>query len=148
MLGVSNIYLQAQCSATVKNFTSVYSCNNLPTRYIRSGSLIANLSKFRKKGTHFIAIYLTPNVVYYFDPLGTPCNNKYILKFLKSQQRNIKMEHTQIQGIDSIMCGFFCWAYILARSERKFTKHFYVYFDSNFKKNDARVVKLIIKLLT
>ena len=66
-------------------FNDVYSGDNLPQ--IEDGAQVINLNEFFDIGTHWIGQYVLNNDVTYFDTFG-------------------------IQAYDSIMCGYFCIAFI------------------------------------
>ena len=77
-----------------------------------------NLDEYSDIGTHGIALYVKNNVVTYFDSFGVENIPKEIKTFINrssssaSQNKNIKTNIFRIQAYDSIMCGYFCIAFI------------------------------------
>ena len=55
-------------------------------------------------------MYVKKNNVTYFDSFGVEHTPKEIIKFIEN--RNIKTNIFRIQAYDSIMCGYFCIAFI------------------------------------
>ena len=49
-------------------FNGVYSRNNLPK--IKDGAYVINLDEFKSIGTHWIALYVNPKNITYFDCFG------------------------------------------------------------------------------
>ena len=98
-------------------FTGVYSRDNLPNK-IKDGAYVINLDEYSDIGTHWIALYVKNNVVTYFDSFGGEHIPKEIKTFINrpsssaSQNGNIKTNVFRIQTYDSIMCGYFCIAFI------------------------------------
>ena len=85
-------------------FNGVYSRNNLP-KTIRNGVHVINLDEYENIGTHWIALYVT-NEVIYFDSFGVEHIPKEINKFISN--KDIKAIIFRSQASDSIMCGYFC----------------------------------------
>ena len=65
-------------------FNGVYSRNNLP-KTIKKGAYVINLDEYENIGTHWIALFVKPKYVFYFDSFGieyTLCSI-YVVKKLK-----------------------------------------------------------------
>ena len=90
-------------------FNGVYSRDNLPNK-IKNGAYVINLDDYSDIGTHWIALYLKNNVVTYFDSFRVEHIPKEIKTFIKN--RNIKTNIFRILAYDSIICGYFCIAFI------------------------------------
>ena len=90
-------------------FNGVYSRDNLPNK-IKDGVYEINLDEYSDIGTHWIALYVKNNDITYFDSFGVEHIPKEIKTFIKN--RNIKTNIFRIQANDSIMCGYFCIAFI------------------------------------
>ena len=92
-------------------FNGVYSTNDLPKT---KGE--ANLDKFRSIETYCIAFYVNGNNrrasqdAIYFDSFGVEYTPKEIKRFIANQ--NIIPNIYRIQAHDSIMCRYFCIAFI------------------------------------
>ena len=89
-------------------FNGVYSRDNLSK--IKDGAYIINLGEYSDIGTHWVALWVNNNNVAYFDSLGVEHIPKEIIKFIEN--RNIKTNIFRIQAYDSIICGYFCIAFI------------------------------------
>ena len=50
-------------------FNGVYSRNNLPNK-IKKGAYVINLDEYKIIGTHWIALFVKPKYVVYFDSFG------------------------------------------------------------------------------
>ena len=77
---------------------------------IKDGAYIINLDEYSDTGTLWVALYVKNNNVAYFDIFGVEHIPKEIIKFMKN--KNIRTNIFRIQAYDSIMCGYFCIAFI------------------------------------
>ena len=77
----------------------VYSRNNLFK--MRDGAYTINLFDYESIGTHWIALYVNPKNVTYFDRFGVENIPKEIRKFIRN--KNIIANIYRIQVYDSIM---------------------------------------------
>ena len=84
-------------------FNGVYSKDNLRNK-IKDGVYVINLDEYSDIGTHWVALYVLNNVIY-FDSFGVENIPKEIKVFISN--KNIKINFFRIQGYDSIMCGYF-----------------------------------------
>ena len=120
-------------------FNGVYSRDNLPGM-IKKGVYVINLDECDDVGTHWIALYVRNNCIY-FDSFGVEHIPNEIKQFIgnKSFTSNI----FRLQAYDSIMCGYFCIAFIdfmfAGKTLLQFTNLFSPY---DFKKNDKIVGKM------
>ena len=89
-------------------FNGIYSRDNLSK--IKDGAYIINLDEYSDIGTHWVALWVNNNNVTYFDSFGVEHIPKEIIKFIES--KNIKANIFRIHACDSIMCGYFCIAFI------------------------------------
>ena len=87
----------------------VYSRDNLPNK-IKYGEYVTNLEAYSDIGTHWIALYVENNDITYFDSLGVEHIPKEIMKFIS--RKNVITNILRIQAYDSIMCRYFCIAFI------------------------------------
>ena len=90
-------------------FNDVYSRGNLPNK-IKDVTYVINLDEYFDIGTHWIALYVKNSDITYFDSFGVEHIPKEIKAFI--EHRNIKTNIFRIQAYDSIMCGYFCIAFI------------------------------------
>ena len=68
-------------------------------------------------GSHWVCFYNDPksDSVEYFDSFGLPPTQE-MLKFLRSSKKNVVMNNTQYQELDSNACGWFAMYYIKKRN--------------------------------
>lgn len=131
-------------------YMGTYSCNNIPDSTWEKNFLIINLSKVNTLGSHFICLYIYKNrnkwYVEYFDPLGGPCRNKYILHYISNYSKYYKMSTRPVQSMFSIRCGFFCATYVMYRGNAlsSFSKFINLFDNVDLKKNDKFVDEFIL----
>ena len=119
-------------------FNGVYSRDNLPNK-IKDGAYVINLDEYSDIGTYWIALYVKNNVVTYFDSFGVEHIPKEIKAFIKN--RNIKTNIFRTQAYDSIMCGYFCIAFIdFMLKGKSLTKYTNLFSPNDFKKNDDTIL--------
>ena len=73
--------------ANEPRFNGVYSRNNSPNR-IKKGAYIINLDEYENTSTHWIALFVKPKYMVYFDSFGIEHIPKEINKFIG--YKNIK----------------------------------------------------------
>ena len=101
----------------VKNYRGTYSKDMLPKRINGNESVIVNLQDyFEGEGTHWVVIYNDNNgdSVEYFDSFGLKPPIECI-NYMETSNKLIEYNSSQIQNIDSIMCGYYCCFYIIER---------------------------------
>ena len=75
----------------------------------------------------------------YFDSFGVEHIPKEIIKFMKN--RNIKTNIFRIQAYDSIMCGYFCIAFIdFMFKGKSLTDYTNLFSPNDLKKNDDAIL--------
>jgi hypothetical protein len=147
MVGLSNIYLQDVMDRTCATFIGVFSCDGLrdikpPAQF----SLVCNFSTSDMVGSHFIALYVTDNSTYYFDPYGLPCIDPEINKFVVSLDRARNyLSAAGIQDMYSTFCGYFCWGFILSMEQNNNVTTYITHFNTKRlkDKNDVKCIKFI-----
>ena len=88
----------------------VYSRDNLPK--IKDGAYVINLDEYSNIGTHWVALYVSrANDITYFDSFGVEHIPKEIKAFI-DRPFSITTNIFRIKAYDSIMCGYFCIAFI------------------------------------
>ena len=123
-------------------FNGVYSRNNL-LKTIKKVAYVINLDEYENTDTHWIAFFVKPKYVVYFDSFGI----EHIPKEIKhaTGSKKIKANIFRMQACDSVMCGYFCIELINYMFDGKslidFTSLFSAY---DFKKNDE-IIKRIFK---
>ena len=90
-------------------FNGVYSRNNLPKK-IKGGAYVINLDEYADVGTHWIALFCNKSEIVYFNSFGVEYVPKEIKEFVGN--KNITANFFQVQANNSVMCGYFCIAFI------------------------------------
>lgn len=149
--GLSNEYVEKLCKKTIINhkFYGVYPCDIHPKiGKSKVYSLIFNTGDSTTPGEHFIAIYVTPKCLFYFDSFGLKPTDINIKRFIELNKGKRKLQHStkKIQASNSNFCGYFCTAFLLSkdRNIRTFSKSFS---SNDLDKNDQKVVYFIVKIL-
>ena len=99
-----------------------------------------NLNVKQSKGTHWVSLFIDRHVSVYFDSFGI----EYISQELLSKIRDKPITHNifRMQDYDSIMCGFYCIAFIEYMFVRKTLLDYTNFFSPNeYKKNDKMIYK-------
>ena len=157
MEAISNIEIDNFLkSAGVQSFKGVYSCNNLPSeaevKEWTNFCIICNLSKENEVGTHFIAIVVSKNVIYYLDSLALNATiHNYIRKFIDKLDKEFIITLTSpIQEKNSLHCGyytiFFCLYYMNRLNTANAKINIIKFQRLNLLDNDNICIKNIQKL--
>ena len=82
----------------------------------------------------------------YFNSFGVEHIPKEIKAFINrtSPNKNIVTNTFRIQVYDSIMCGYFCIAFINMLKGKTLTKYTNLFSSNNFKKNDDIILNYFI----
>ena len=126
----------------------VYMKDELKTN-LKNGNYILNLENHNQGGSHWVCFIKHNKSIYYFDSFGVqmPQNE---LDIFKQNHDNIFYSNVQIQSITSILCGYFCIAYLYCVNkfngniDDKILK-FQKLFNWNNQKNNDKVLKLLYK---
>ena len=101
---------------------------------------LINLDEYESKITHWRALYVNAESIRYFDSFGVENIPKEIKRFIGT--KSIITNIYRIQAYDSIMCGYFCIAFIdfmlKGKSMLDCTNLFSL---SDYKKNDKIILK-------
>ena len=112
---------------------------------IKDGAYVTNLDEYSDIGTHWVALWVdnNNNTVTYSDCFGAEYIPKEISAFIKN--KNIKTNIFRIQAYDSIMCGYFCIAFIdFIFKGKSLTGYTNLFSPNHFKKNDDTIFKYFI----
>ena len=90
-------------------FSDAFSRNNLLLK-IEDGAYKINLDEYADVGTHWIALFCNRSEIVYFDSFGVEHVPEEIKEFVGN--KNIKANIFRVQANDSVMCGYFCIAFI------------------------------------
>ena len=116
---------------------------------LKNGNYILNLESHLESGSHWVCFIKHNKNIYYFDSFGVqmPQNE---LDIFKHNNYNIFYSNIQIQDMKSILCGYFCIAYLYCVNkfngniDDKIFK-FQKLFNWNNQKNNDKVLKLLYK---
>ena len=119
-------------------FNGVYSKNNLSK--IKDRAYVRNLYEYKSIRTHWIALYVNPNNIAYFDSVGVEHIPIEIKNFIGN--KNIITNIYRIQAYDSIMCGYFWIGFIDCMLRGKSLLDSTNLFSPNdYEKNDKIILK-------
>ena len=125
--------------ANEPRFNGVYSKDNL-LKTIKKGAYVINLDEYNDIGTHWIALYVRNNCIY-FDSFGVEYIPNETKQFIGN--KDIISNIFKLQAYDSIMCGYFCLAFIdfmfAGKTLLQFTN---LLSPHDFEKNDKIVGKM------
>ena len=123
-------------------FNGVYSRASLPNK-IKDEAYVINLDEYTDIGTYWVALYVKNNDVTYFGSCGVEHIPKEIKKFING---SLSITNTfRIQAYDSIMCGYFCIAFIDFMLAGKTLTDFRFFFSpNNFQKNDDIILNYFV----
>ena len=81
----------------------------------KNGFCIINVDVHSKKGSHWVALYITSRTIYVFDSFGRPTPK--LLKVLttkakKLNKRLVDCDYDRNQKYDSIICGHMCLSWL------------------------------------
>ena len=102
----------------ILNYRGTFSKDMLLKQINKNESVVINLQDyFNGQGTHWTAVYNSPEStdIEYFDSFGLVPPNE-VVKYMRGV-KNLIYNGSQIQGINSIMCGYYCVYYIMKRYE-------------------------------
>lgn len=149
--GLTNDYVEKLCKKILINhkFYGVYPCDIQP-KISRNSiySLIFNTGDSSTPGEHFIAIYVTPKSLFYFDSFGTKPLDSNVKLFIQRNRGKRRLIYftKKIQSNTSTFCGFFCTAFLLSKDRQ--IKTFNRLFSLNdLNKNNQKSVYFIIKTI-
>ena len=127
-----------------KEFCGVFSADTLPKQKGHFNAFIVNLDVKTLPGSHWIAIYFSDNIAYYFDSYGLPPRNRYIRRFMKKNSKAIKYNNIWFQNDFSTTCGYFS-LYFLHQCVRDLRKKSLRKLHSRNKKYNELFIKDFVK---
>ena len=114
-------------------FNSIFSRNNLPKK-IRDGAYVINFDEYALLGTHWIALFCNRNEIP--EEIKEFIDRRF-LNSSASQNKNMKANIFRVQANNSVMCRYFCIAFIdFMLGGKKLTDYTNLFFTHNFKKNN------------
>ena len=113
-----------------------FSRNNLPR--IKDGVYVIDLDDKNSKGTHWLPLFIDRNTTVYFDSFGIEYIPQEVLN--KIRDKSITPNIFRIQGNESIMCGFYCIAFIeYTLSGKTLLDYTNLFSPNNCKKNSKTI---------
>ena len=111
-----------------------FSRNNL--QKLKDGAYIIDLEEYSDTGTHWVALYVQNNNVIYYNSFGVEHIPKEIRAFI-GHSLSVTTNIFRVQVYDSIMCGYFCIAFIdFMLAGKTLTEFTNLFLPNNFQKND------------
>jgi len=116
--------------------------------------IINNQSSTEGNGTHWVALYLSKNLSFFFDSYGAPPPEDVVEYVKKFNSKHLYFNNFIIQNLNSDNCGYFCIAFILFvqnKSNKDYSNvlniinEFINYFDENTKRND-RILEALFRM--
>ena len=84
---------------------------------IKDGAHVINPNEKRSKGTHWVSLFIDKNTAVYFNSFKIEYIPQEVLRKIKG--KSIMLNIFRIQSDDSIMCEFYCRAFIEYMIARK-----------------------------
>ena len=141
-------YLSKNC---LSKLASVLPCDHFFKLHTlpNNSSYIINLDNSQYSGSHYVAVIVKKEYVWYFDSIGLPLGlsmNSNILNRLKRTRKDILWSKKSIQGINSLFCGFYCISFLVkcAHEKVKYKVFVRLYKGRRYAKNE-KVCKNILK---
>ena len=145
--GISRLGILKHLQFT-KDFIGVYAEDQVSNLSITTfpSSLIINIDPSHMRGSHWLAIRISRYSLEIFDPLGfqilswprIPC---HLLNFLRRWSSHRKtIISPVIQSHSSVLCGFYCIAYIVCRQVFSFNE--FLKFFKTPEQNDYLLINV------
>ena len=111
---------------------------NLPKR--KDEAYVINLDDKKSKETHWVSLFIDRNLAVYFDSFGNEYVPQEVLNKIK--YKSITHNISRIQDSESIMCEFYCIAFIEYMLSRKtLLDNTNLFCRNDYKKNDKIIYK-------
>ena len=150
--GLSSDYLSRLCDLCLTNPPEIMACDDFYSKsYLPVNSAyVVNIQKSNLPGSHWISVLILENSIIYFDSMGLPVINEYILKRLKLCNLPIYYSAASIQGIFSMFCAYYALAFLIKCHEEKMTFENFlnIFKDGQSLENEQTCLNLIKEKLT
>ena len=135
---------------TKQVFRGVFPCDKIPSIAESTYAVIVNTDNSKKKGSHWILLYVSDQTCIFIDSFGRSINSKlfpadfvrYVSKFigLKKYRYNPKI----VQGLLSDVCAEYCcyWLFKKCLNVADIFKNF----GGNLHHNDLQVSRFVSKM--
>jgi hypothetical protein len=111
--GVSNQTIGEFCELLCEksgNFVGVFAADEIPNlEEDKNFTIVVNLAErgLNQLNGHFVTIRAKPTHILYIDPVGLPCLQSRVTRFLRLCQRPVLSNDSMIQSVDSNYCGMY-----------------------------------------
>lgn len=131
-----------------EHFTGVFASDKLPKITHYPISCVINTDPSSLPGQHWIAFYIdNKKMCSFFDSYGKKPSFYGIDQYLKYFSNNIEFNNSQLQGLDSSSCGYYCIYFVILKSRGLTLENITsVFSNKNFRFNDILIEKLIKEL--
>ena len=149
MIGVTNTYIDKTLQEIgSKSFIGTYSSDTVPYLKDHNIAMVVNLSKENESGSHFVVILILKEQVMYFDSFGGKCFVSEINNYLLSFGKEILYSDTPIQDLQSVLCGIYCIAFIVAYDSKINVHDFLdIFSNQNLLYNDVVVGEFLSTMI-
>ena len=138
-------YLSRHCLQKIPN---VLPCDIFETQATLSdnSAFICNLEMSDLSGSHYVSILTLADYIVYFDPLGLPIISQYILRKLKTSDKDVYYSDKSIQGPLSVFCAMYDIAFLIkCQDEKMELRDFLEMFKSHeYKLNEQICTKIVL----
>ena len=121
----------------------------LPKTMKKNEATVVNLQDyFASDGTHRVCIYNDEKLdeVEYFDSFGLVIPNE-VIKYMKTTNKSIIYNDSQIQNMNSILCGYYCMYYIEQRNEGQTADEVLLHFHNKPMEFKEKFMKFYVDIL-
>ena len=107
---------------------------------IKNGAYVINLDDKQSKQTNCVSLFIERNAAVYFDS----CGIEYVLQEVlsKIKDKSITRKISRIQNDNSIMCGFYCIAFIEFMIAGKILLDYIHLFSPNYYKKNEKIIQI------
>lgn len=126
----------------------VCAIDELPKRRLNNKidyALVINLSKSTSMGSHWIGIYIDNTRLrcgFYLDSYGFKPRSWQLQDFLSLNCRHVVYNTTQLQQLQSTVCGMYACCFIIHMAKGNPFPHFISKFSTNLLINDHFITKV------
>ena len=100
---------------------------------MKDGAYATNLDNENRKGTHWVSLFVNKDTALYLHSFWI----EYIPQEVLNKIKDESITHNILQDYQSIMCGFYCTAFIeYMLSGKTFLDHTNLSFPNDYRKTD------------
>ena len=127
----------------IPNFKGIYSRNSLD-HFHNKGCCIINLDDKIGSGTHWVAEYIKPPMIYYFDSFSIHPPLEFIEHAKRLNMQYVYNYGYPIQDIYSVRCGYYCLYFLDNIGKKSFYNVLKVFKIINQQYNEDFIKKYFI----